>query len=148
MWWRIFLAFWNLAAFRNAPIRYMFFRLVLLCPHYLVNGNFLCTDLAKWRKENVLAGHRRQFCLCPVDVGIEASGATPAWLRDKYCPFCQKSCKSGCSLEVGSQCLEAGGLIIWPLLVLVGSTAALSAKKLFSNLKAIGCRQEQPIFKA
>lgn len=74
MWWRIVLAFWKLAAFRNAPIRDAFFRLVLLPSHYLVNGNFLCTDSTGWRKENELAGKARLFCLCLVDGGTGASG--------------------------------------------------------------------------
>lgn len=146
MWWRIFLTFCNLAAFRNAPIRYVFQACISLSS-LSCKWELSVYVLAEWRKENVLAGHRRQFCLCPVDVGTEASGATPARLRDNNSPFCQKSCKSGFSLVERSQCLEAGGLIIWPLFLLVGSTDAPSAKKLFSNLKAIGCRQEQPIFK-
>lgn len=62
--WRIVLAFWKLAAFRNAPIRDAFFRLVLLSSHYPVNR----PDSAKWRKGNALAGCSRLVCLRLGDV--------------------------------------------------------------------------------
>lgn len=39
----------------------MFFRLILLLSHYLVNGSFLCTDSTEWRKENESAGNTRPF---------------------------------------------------------------------------------------
>jgi len=144
MWWSIVLAFWKLPAFWNAPIRDVFFRFILLLSHYLVNGSFLFTDSTAWRKEKLWAVNRRPFSLCPVDVGTEAWGAAAAGWRENRSPFCLKSCKDGCSWVEGSQrshycgwkSVKWGGLIIWSLLWLVGSTAALSQRSSFqiSNL--------------
>lgn len=127
--------------------RCVFFRLVLL-PHYLVSWE------QSGGRRTYHQGNRSLLALCPLNGGARVSGAAPGRRMENSHPW-QKRCEGAAAWQGAASSVTAGAgnafkqeglwLVLW-LFSFVGFTAVPSAKELFGNLKAIGCRQRQLIF--
>lgn len=115
------------------------------------SSSLSCQLGAEWRKENISAGEREPARSLPCTRGCQGFSS---WQVMNSHPW-QKRCEGGAAWQgpASSATARAGNafkqeglwLVLW-LFSFVGYTAAPSAKELFGNLKAIGCRQRQLIF--